>query len=65
MEGRGIFSSRRNKLILNEKDWQQYMEVLRDQRSVIKTGWIEGKAGNLHRNDSPMTSLSIEEINEL
>ncbi|MBC8616601.1 hypothetical protein H8788_02535 [Parabacteroides faecis] len=52
-------------MILNEKDWQQYMEVLRDQRSVIKTGWIEGKAGNLHRNDSPMTSLSIEEINEL
>ena len=32
---------------LNEKDRRQYyadMEALRDQRSVIKTGWIEGKA---------------------
>ncbi len=32
---------------LNEKDRRQYyadMEALRYQRSVIKTGWIEGKA---------------------
>ena len=35
---------------LNEKDRRQYyadMEALRYQRSVIKTGWIEGKAEGL------------------
>lgn len=62
-----FFSCRRNKLVLNGKDRRQYyadMEALRDQRSVIKTGRIEGKAegkaGNLSTvNGFPFTDITI------